>query len=87
MKSILFMMMLSFIQNASFTVVSRARNSDSILYHGIASIFSSALWLIVLKNVVTNIDSWQMVAGYMIGTVSGSVGMHWFAMKFFEKKK
>lgn len=34
------------LQNASFTLVSRARNSKSLWYHGIASVLSNGIWLL-----------------------------------------
>lgn len=35
-------------QNAAFTMVSRARNSSSIIYHGAASIFSNGIYFLNL---------------------------------------
>lgn len=87
MSHILSIALISFVQNASFTLVSRARNSDSLMYHGIASVFSNALWLLVMKNLVTNIESPETAIGYMIGTISGSLTMHWIVMNVVEKKK
>jgi len=85
--NILQMLGLVILQNASFTLVSRARNSDSIMYHGIASILSNGMWLLVIKNVVTNFDKPELMWTYLIGSVIGSLSMHWFVMKYIEKKK
>ena len=37
------MLLLVILQNASFTLVSRARNSPSLMYHGIASVLSNGM--------------------------------------------
>jgi hypothetical protein len=74
------------LQNASFTLVSRARNSKSILYHGIASILSNGIWLLVIRQVVLNLDRVDLMITYLLASVAGSIGMHYIAMKFFEKK-
>lgn len=80
------MLLLVILQNASFTLVSRARNSKSLLYHGVASVLSNGIWLLVIRNVVTNFDKPELMVTYLVGSVAGSLGMHWAAMKYFEKK-
>lgn len=87
MKEILTMLGLTILQNASFTLVSRARNSNSLLYHTIASILSNGIWLLVIKNVVTNFENVTLMITYLIGSVIGSISMHYIAMKYFENKK
>lgn len=82
---ILIMLGLTILQNASFTLVSRARNSDSIVFHTIAAVLSNGIWLLVIKQVVTNFDNWILMFTYLIGSVTGSVLMHYFSMKYFEK--
>lgn len=86
MIEILKMLGLTILQNASFTLVSRARNSNSILYHTIASILSNGIWILVIRNVVTNFDNLTLMATYLVGSVIGSISMHFVAMKYFEKK-
>jgi uncharacterized membrane protein len=86
MIEILKILGLAILQNASFTLVSRARNSKSLLYHGIASVLSNGIWLLVIRQVVTNFDKPIMMWTYLIGSVIGSLGMHHIAMKYFEKK-
>ena len=81
------MLFLVILQNASFTLVSRARNSSSLLYHGIASVLSNGIWLLVIKNVVQNFDNVNLMIVYLIGSVTGSLLMHYVSMKYFEKKK
>ena len=87
MIEILKMLGLTILQNASFTLVSRARNSNSILYHTIASVLSNGIWLLVIRNVVTNFDNTTLMITYLIGSVIGSISMHYVAMKYFEKPK
>lgn len=87
MIEILKMLGLTILQNASFTLVSRARNSNSILYHTIASVLSNGIWLLVIRNVVTNFDNTTLMITYLIGSVIGSTSMHYIAMKYFEKPK
>lgn len=86
-KDIVIMLLLVILQNASFTLVSRARNSNSILYHGIAATLSNGVWLLVIRKVIMNFDSLPMMLTYLIGSVTGSILMHYIAMKYFEKKK
>lgn len=81
------MLGLTILQNASFTLVSRARNSNSLTYHTAASVLSNGIWLLVIRHVVTNFDNWILMVTYIIGAVIGSVSMHYIAMKYFEKPK
>jgi len=87
MIEILKMLGLVILQNASFTLVSRARNSNSLLYHTIASVLSNGIWLLVIRQVVMNLDKWHLMITYLVGAVIGSIGMHYIAMKYFENKK
>jgi hypothetical protein len=82
------------LQNAAFTWVSRARNSGSLWYHGIAAIFSNGIWfasqliLIVSVKDLRGIGPAASVAAlYVVSTATGSVLMHWFSMKYLEKGK
>jgi hypothetical protein len=85
------------IQNASFTLVSRARNSGSLGYHAIAAVFSNGIWflsqVIVVDKIVTALRShnWSLIAitalFYTIFTVIGSISMHYVSMKYLEKGK
>lgn len=84
---ILIMLGLTILQNASFTLVSRARNSSSLMYHTLASVLSNGIWLLVIRHVVTNFDNWILMVTYVIGAVIGSISMHYVAMKYFEKPK
>jgi hypothetical protein len=72
------------LQNASFTLVSRARNSRSLGFHAIASVLSNGVWLLVIRQVVTHLDSASMMGTYLAGSVTGSVLMHYVSMRFLE---
>ena len=81
----LFLMVVA--QNASFTLVSRARNSSSIAYHASAAVLSNGVWLLVFRRMVVSIDDVSMMLTYLVASVTGSVLMHFVAMKWFEKGK
>lgn len=82
-------------QNAAFTANSRARNSGSILYSGVASIFSNGIWMlnqvVVVDLLVKALASrdWSLIAGtalfYTAFTTIGTIGMHWLLMKKIER--
>lgn len=82
-------------QNASFTWVSRARNSGSIGYHAIAAVGSNGIWfasqVIVIDQIQQALHSHDMprivftAAFYTLFTVVGSVSMHKFLMSKVEK--
>lgn len=74
------------LQNASFTLVSRARNSPSLLLHGLAATLSNGIWLLVLRQVVTHLDSVAAMGAYVAGSVVGSVGMHVVSMRWIEPR-
>jgi hypothetical protein len=84
---ILKMLGLTILQNASFTLVSRARNSSSIGYHAGAAVLSNGIWLLVIRQVVLNLDNPYLMATYLVGSVTGSLLMHHIAMKYLEKGK
>jgi hypothetical protein len=75
------------LQNASFTLVSRARNSNSILFHGFASILSNGIWFIVVNQVVKHDEMLKTGLVYTTAAVIGSLGMHWLSMHKLEKLK
>lgn len=84
-------------QNASFTLVSRARNSNSLGYHALAGLGSNGIWFagqfILFQKMfdILKTGSWGAAAGvglfYTVFTLIGSVGMHWIAMHKLERKK
>ena len=88
MQWILWALML-LLQNASFTWVSRARNSKNVGYHATAAFFSNLTYILNLSvgvNMLTDkTQSLGLVATfYTIFTMLGSIGMHWFSMHYLE---
>lgn len=83
---------LLFVQNASFTWVSRARNSSSIAYHAVAAVASNGVWFasqfILIGAVINELKTpGQAIAGgllYILATVSGSVAMHYASLRWLE---
>lgn len=85
------------IQNASFTMVSRARNSASVVYHAIAAVFSNGVYFCVLYFSVNKIADAQKshsallfaatAAFYTLFTVIGGVSAHSLLMRFVERGK
>lgn len=88
---------LRLIQNASFTLVSRARNSGSYAYHAIAAVGSNGVWFVsqfilidaMVKIIRTGSWSEAVVVGlfYTLCTVVGSVSMHWVSVHYIETGK
>lgn len=84
-------------QNASFTLVSRARNSGSLKFHAAASVGSNGIWflsqIVVIDKIVQALRShdWWLMTGtllfYTMFTVIGSVSMHYISMTYIEKGK
>lgn len=82
-------------QNASFTLVSRARNSKSLGYHAWAGVLSNGIWflsnMILVDNILVilktgSVTQGILVAGFYTGcTLAGSLGMHWLALHRIEK--
>lgn len=85
------------LQNASFTFVSRARNSGSYALHAIAALMSNGVFItaqFVSLNVMLDViktgawtDKLFVVAFYTTFTVIGSVAMHWIGVNYIEKGK
>lgn len=81
-----------FAQNYSFTYVSRARNSGSLLRHAKAAVFSNAIWIfsqiLMLGPMFDSLTGkhglhQQIIAGaiYTVATVAGSIAAHVVAKK------
>lgn len=83
------------VQNASFTLVSRARNSGSIGYHAVAAVFSNGIWFasqfIMVGLIVNQMKTRGEIAAaafvYIASTVVGSVAMHYVSVTYLEKGK
>lgn len=77
---------LGFAQNLAFTFVSRGRNSGSLAYHMVASIFSNGIWLtmfVVGVKIAAEAPTFPTAFAvvYVLSTMSGSVFAHWLARR------
>jgi len=89
--------LLLIVQNAAFTLVSRARNSGSYAYHAAAAVGSNGVWFVsqfILIDALVRIireGSWAEAIGvglfYTACTVAGSVAMHYVSVTYIEKGK
>ena len=87
----LFYAVFLFIQNYSFTFVSRARNSGSLIRHLKAAIFSNGVYMATfifsfkIVDYVVGKYGFDMtlftIAYYTLFTVAGSLFAHWQAMR------
>lgn len=84
------------VQQAAFTVVSRARNTKGVRglwYSAIASVFSNGIWfgsqlfiVSALVNAKNDLPSFFIsLLFYVFFCVIGSVGMHWWLLKLEAK--
>lgn len=64
---------LAFVQNISFSIVSRSRNRDNIRYHVIAATFSNSIWFLTFRQLVLADMNFILFMPYCLGTVAGSV--------------
>lgn len=64
---------LAFIQNISFTLVSRSRNRDHMTYHAVCSVFSNGIWFLTMRELVVADLTYWLLLPYIVGTVSGSL--------------
>lgn len=65
--------LLAFIQNISFSLVSRSRNRDNMTYHAICSVFANGIWFLTMRELVVADLTYWLIIPYVLGTVSGSV--------------
>lgn len=64
---------LAYVQNISFTLVSRSRNRGNKQYHVMTAIFSNSIWFLTFRELVTAEMNWILFIPYVLGTVAGSV--------------
>jgi hypothetical protein len=74
-------------QNATFTMVSRARQSNNLRLHGIFAVFSNGLFIFIITSFVPNYDNLVLKIWYIVCTVVGSVHAHHISMHKIEKHK
>ena len=69
-------LLLAFVQNISFSIVSRSRNRNNKTYHIIASLFSNSIWFLTFRELILGEMNYILFIPYVIGTVIGnSYGM------------
>ena len=66
-------LLLAFIQNISFSIVSRSPNRNNMRYHLIAAFFSNTIWFITFRQLVKADMTLLFFAPYCCGTMLGSV--------------
>jgi len=71
--NLVYILFLAYVQNISFTLVSRSRNRDNKAYHVIAAIFSNTIWFLTFRELVLADMTFMFFVPYVIGTVAGSV--------------
>lgn len=70
MTTILF---LSYVQNISFSIVSRSRNRNNMNYHLIAATLSNSIWFLTFRKLILSDMNWMLFIPYVVGTVAGSI--------------
>jgi hypothetical protein len=68
----LFILCLAFIQNISFSIVSRSRNRNNLKYHLIAATFSNTIWFLTFRQLVKADMNFILFLPYVVGTIAGS---------------
>lgn len=73
METVFIILSLAFIQNVSFTMVSRSRNRSNMSYHAVCSVFSNGIWFATMHYLVAADLTFWLAIPYIIGTVCGSL--------------
>lgn len=71
--AMLTILMLAFIQNISFSIVSRSRNRNNLKYHMIAAFFSNTIWFLTFRALIKGDMNFVLFMPYCIGTMCGSL--------------
>ncbi len=64
---------LAFFQSVAFTMTSRAKNRNNVLYNGFCAILSNGIWLLTMQQLVIHNIAYELFAPYIIGTACGSM--------------
>lgn len=67
------LLVLAYVQNISFSIVSRSRNRNNIRFHLIAAFFSNTIWFLTFRELVTRDMSFTIFPWYCVGTMFGSI--------------
>ncbi len=70
---LVFIFLLAFAQSISFTMTSRSKNRDHMLYNGFCAILSNGIWLLMMRELFVAELSYVLFAPYILGTASGSM--------------
>lgn len=81
MKLCLVVLFLAFVQNVSFSMVSRSRNRNNFKYHMFCSIGSNGIWFLSMKALVSTQMNLMLFPFYTAGTVAGSLCGTWVSMR------
>lgn len=81
MRLCLTILVLAFVQNVSFSIVSRSRNRNHMTYHLFASIFSNGVWFLTFRALVTAQMNYVLFPFYTAGTVAGSLCGAWISIR------
>jgi hypothetical protein len=73
MLVLLLILVLAFVQNISFSLVSRARNRDNMWYHATAAVLSNGVWFLTFNRLIEMGMSFSLFIPYCAGTVAGSL--------------
>jgi len=71
--AILTILGLAFIQNISFSIVSRSRNRNNMKYHLIAAFFSNTIWFLTFRALIKGDMNFILFMPYCVGTMCGSL--------------
>lgn len=70
--AVIFLMVLSYLSNASYSMVSRSAVRDSVLYHAFTTLLSNLIFYLVLQRLVTDNMTLALFVPYTVATVYGS---------------
>jgi hypothetical protein len=82
------------VTNGCSTLTSRARNTPSYWYRGLAAFANHAVWFVVnvmFVGVAIDISKGGAATGlgpwafYAVCSTAGSIGVHWLSIRFFER--
>lgn len=71
--AILTILGLAFVQNISFSIVSRSRNRNNMKYHLIAAFFSNTIWFLTFRALIKGDMNFVLFMPYCVGTMCGSL--------------
>lgn len=66
-------LVLAFLQNVSFSMVSRARNRNNWTYMLFTSVVSNTVWFLTFRQLVIGEMNFYLFIPYTVGTVIGSL--------------